>query len=213
MEVTLREIFDWNFMQTDPNFANFFYNPNSEVVYLLDFGAAKQYDTEFCKKYLETVHAAANNEPLTILRASTELGFLTGDESEVMRQAHIESVLIVGQPFSKPGNFYFGNQTMTRQLLNLMPVMLKNRLKPPWKTLSRLRAQMAATCSRGVCGRRFYCVTGGSSVYSLELFDRVCSSETIRNSRGDWAAAGGGSLDTVSILQFAGPETWSDNLM
>ena len=131
MEVTLREIFDWNFMQTDPNFANFFYNPNSEVVYLLDFGAAKQYDTEFCKKYLETVYAAANNEPLTILRASTELGFLTGDESEVMRQAHIESVLIVGQPFSKPGNFDFGNQTMTRQLFNLMPIMLKNRLKPP----------------------------------------------------------------------------------
>ena len=131
MEVTLKEIFDWQFMQTDPNFANFYYNPNNETLYLLDFGAARSYDKSFCKSYLDTVYGASNNDPALILKATMELGFLSGEESEQMRQAHIESILIVGQPFANQGLFDFGNQTMTRQIYDLIPVMVKNRLKPP----------------------------------------------------------------------------------
>lgn len=131
MEVTLREIFDWRFMQTDPNFANFFYNPNNETLYLLDFGAARAYEKEFCKNYLDTVYGASNNDPALIMKSTMELGFLSGEESEIMKAAHIDSILIVGQPFSKAGLFDFGNQTMTRQIFELMPVMLKNRLKAP----------------------------------------------------------------------------------
>ena len=131
MEVTLKEIFDWRFMQTDPNFANFFYNPNTETVYLLDFGAAREYDFSFCKNYLDTVFGASNNDPALIYKATKELGFLSGEESEVMKAAHIESIIVVGQPFSKPGLFDFGNQSITKQIYDLMPVMLKNRLKPP----------------------------------------------------------------------------------
>ena len=131
MEVTLREIFDWKFMQTDPNFANFFYNPNNETLYLLDFGAAREFDRSFCKNYLDTVYGASNNDSALILKATMELGFLSGEESEQMRNAHIESILIVGQPFSKQGLFDFGNQTMTRQIYDLIPVMVKNRLKAP----------------------------------------------------------------------------------
>ena len=131
MEVTLREIFDWRFMQTDPNFANFFYNPNNETLYLLDFGAAREYDKQFSKNYLDTVYGASNNDPALILKASIELGFLNGEESKEMIQAHVNSVLIVGQPFSKPGLFDFGNQTMTKEIYDLIPVMVKNRLKAP----------------------------------------------------------------------------------
>ena len=131
MEVTLREIFDWRFMQTDPNFGNFFYNPDTEVLYLLDFGAAREYDMKFCKNYLDTVWGASNNDPALIYKATKELGFLSGEESEVMKAAHVESILIVGQPFAKQGLFDFGNQKMTKEIYDLMPVMLKNRLKSP----------------------------------------------------------------------------------
>jgi aarF domain-containing kinase len=131
MDVTVREIFEWQFMQTDPNPGNFFYNPITKTVFLLDFGAARDYSDEFCKNYLDTVWGAANNDPELILEATTKLGFLSGDEAKVMVEAHIESIIIVGEPFAGPGKFDFGNQAMTQRIYKLMPVMLKNRLKAP----------------------------------------------------------------------------------
>ena len=98
---------------------------------MLDFGAARSYSDEFCKNYLDTVWGAANNDPELILEATTKLGFLSGDEAKVMVEAHIESIIIVGEPFAGPGKFDFGNQAMTQRIYKLMPVMLKNRLKAP----------------------------------------------------------------------------------
>ena len=131
MDVTLREIFEWKFMQTDPNPGNFFYNPVEKTLYLLDFGAARGYDDSFVNNYLDTVWGAANNDPQLILKATTELGFLSGDESPAMVDAHIESIIIVGEPFAHEELFDFGNQKMTERIYGLMPVMLKNRLKAP----------------------------------------------------------------------------------
>jgi len=131
MEVTLREIFDWRFMQTDPNPANYFYNPIENKVYLLDFGAAREYSEEFVKNYMITVHGAATNNAANILEATTKLGFIVGNESKEMIDAHIESILIVGEPFVNKGLFDFGNQKMTERIYKLMPVMLKHRQKPP----------------------------------------------------------------------------------
>ena len=131
MQVTINEIFVWKFMQTDPNPGNFFYNPITKVLYLLDFGAARAYSDEFCADYLDTVWGAANNDPELILKATTRLGFLSGDEASVMVDAHIESIIIVGEPFAGPGKFDFGNQAITQKIFKLMPVMLKNRLKAP----------------------------------------------------------------------------------
>jgi len=131
MEVTLKEIFDWRFMQTDPNPANYFYNPIEKKVYLLDFGAAREYSQDFVKQYMITVHGAAVNNPTAILEATTKLGFLSGEEKQEMVDAHIESILTIGEPFASKGDFDFGNQRMTERIYKLMPVMLKNRLKPP----------------------------------------------------------------------------------
>jgi aarF domain-containing kinase len=43
LRVTLRELYDWRFMQTDPNWGNFLYDQQTSVLNLIDFGAAKQY--------------------------------------------------------------------------------------------------------------------------------------------------------------------------
>ena len=41
LRLTLRELFDWRFMQTDPNWGNFLYDPATGVLNLIDFGAAR----------------------------------------------------------------------------------------------------------------------------------------------------------------------------
>jgi aarF domain-containing kinase len=143
LESTIREIFEVKFMQTDPNPANFFYNTVTGDLNLLDFGAARGYSEEFVNEYLQTVYGASNNDAALVLRSTTALGFLTGEESKVMIEAHIESVLVVGLPFSELGEFDFGNQGMTKRIYKLMPVMMKNRLKAPPKEVYSLHRKLA----------------------------------------------------------------------
>lgn len=76
--LTIRELFEWRFIQSDPNFANFLYDDPSRTVHMIDFGAARAYKKSFVDGYMKLVWAAANKDRQTILDVSRELGFLTG---------------------------------------------------------------------------------------------------------------------------------------
>jgi len=62
-----------------------------------------------------------------------------------MVDAHIESVITVGMPFSEYGEFDFGNQEMTKKVYKLMPVMMKNRLTAPPKEVYSLNRKLAGS--------------------------------------------------------------------
>lgn len=47
------------------------------------------------------------------LKKSEEIGFLSGQESLRMRDAHVDSIMIVGEPFIREGEYDFGSQKMT----------------------------------------------------------------------------------------------------
>ena len=145
LELTIREIFQYRYMQTDPNPANFFYNVDKDIVNLLDCGACMEYDEEFVHNFLNIVYGSAHNDNAKILSGSNKLGFLSGEESKIMIDAHIESVLIVGLPFSGKGDFDFADQNLTKKVYKLMPVMMKNRLKAPPKEFYSLNRKLAGS--------------------------------------------------------------------
>ncbi|CCW63882.1 unnamed protein product [Phytomonas sp. EM1] len=130
--LTLKELFCWSFMQTDPNYANFLYDANANRVHLLDFGAARNYPLEFTDNYLELVAAAARQEREVIVKKSIELGFLSGREVLEMIDAHVSSVVLLGKPFRDPMHpFDFGSENLPSQIAKFIPIMLKLRLRPP----------------------------------------------------------------------------------
>ena len=131
MLLTLEELFKYKFMQTDPNPANFFYDIGNDLLYLLDFGAARSFSEEFMNKYIQIVYGAAVHNRKLIMDASKDIGFLTGEENKAMKQAHEDSIITVGEPFAYEGEFDFGSQMMTQRIYKLMPIMFKNRLKAP----------------------------------------------------------------------------------
>uniref|UniRef100_A0AAV2L7N2 Splicing factor 3B subunit 3 n=1 Tax=Knipowitschia caucasica TaxID=637954 RepID=A0AAV2L7N2_KNICA len=74
----LRELFEFRYMQTDPNWSNFFYDPQTHRVALLDFGATRGFDQSFTDVYIEVIRAAAEGDREGVLKKSIDMKFLTG---------------------------------------------------------------------------------------------------------------------------------------
>ncbi|EPY41573.1 aarF domain-containing kinase [Angomonas deanei] len=146
MELTLNELFVWRFMQTDPNYANFLYNVESNKVHLLDFGAAREYDREFVNDYLDVVAAAAREDREVIIEKSIKLGFLTGMEVKEMIDAHVSSVCLLGMPFrDRDTPFDFAAINLPAKIQAHVPTMVKLRLRPPPTPVYSLHRRLSGT--------------------------------------------------------------------
>ncbi|GCC40193.1 hypothetical protein chiPu_0024112, partial [Chiloscyllium punctatum] len=87
LRLCLRELFEFRYMQTDPNWSNFFFDPDSRKVSLLDFGATREFDSSFTDEYIEVIRSAAERDRETVLKKSIRLKFLTGLETKVRRES------------------------------------------------------------------------------------------------------------------------------
>lgn len=131
MTLTLRELFEWRLMQTDPNWGNFLYDADTDTLNLLDFGATMEYSREFIDDYIEIINAASVLDRDKCLQASVNLGFLSGSEQPVMQDAHVAAVMALGRPFRTEGPFDFGERDVIAEVRRLIPIMLKHREKAP----------------------------------------------------------------------------------
>ena len=115
MRLCLEEIATFKYMQTDPNWANFLYNGRTKKIELLDFGASRPFAEDFILKYRKLLTYATLRDRKGAYEMSVQLGYLTGLESQSMKDAHVDSVLTLGEPFrgDVDKSFDFKDQTVS----------------------------------------------------------------------------------------------------
>ncbi|MED6145980.1 mitochondrial chaperone [Stylosanthes scabra] len=165
LELTLMELFVFRFMQTDPNWGNFLYDEEKKTINLIDFGAARDYPKRFVDDYLRMVLACANTDRDGVIEMSRRLGFITGMESDVMLDAHVQAGFIVGLPFARSGGFDFKSTNITSSISHLGATMLKHRLTPP--------PDEAYSLHRKLSGAFLACIKIGAVVPCRELLLEV----------------------------------------
>ena len=182
--LTMKELFEWRFMQTDPNWGNFLYDVGTQTAGLIDFGAAREYSKHFVDGYIRIVWASANRDVDTLLEQSHRMQFLTGNENDEMLYAHQQSAFTVGEPFfvvtDKKDNkqyapntpFDFRASNISTRMGQHTSVFLRHRLTPPPEEVYTLHRKLA--------GAYMLCIKLGSIVECRSILE-----EFVRNHKFD----------------------------
>jgi len=138
LRLTLRELFEFRFMQTDPNFANYRWKPATGEIVLLDFGAARPVPAATSAAYREMVEAGISADRTALRMALTRLGFVSPALFAAHGPAFDAMIDTVMAHMNRPGVFDFADRAFVARLRELgMPVAADraNWHVPPADTL------------------------------------------------------------------------------
>jgi predicted unusual protein kinase regulating ubiquinone biosynthesis (AarF/ABC1/UbiB family) len=76
IDLVLRELFEFRLMQTDPNFANYRYDPKTQQVVLLDFGASRTLPENVSQQYRALLNMGLAGSKEGVLAAVLDIGFM-----------------------------------------------------------------------------------------------------------------------------------------
>ncbi|SOV75535.1 ABC1 family, putative [Plasmodium sp. gorilla clade G3] len=160
----LHELFVFKVMNTDPNLGNFLYDVEKDKLCLIDFGATRSYKNEFVDQYLRLVKASIEENESKIYHYSFMLNFFNGQENQEMKTSHIKSVILVGEPF-KTDIYDFGHRDIAKQIYNLIPKIIYNRLVPPRSEIYTLHRKLS--------GCYLICMKLKAKVRAAQIFNSI----------------------------------------
>ena len=102
-----RELFEFRVMQTDPNFANYLYQPASGRIVLLDFGATRRFEAAFVGHFARMTRAVIDGEREEIAREAVRIGYLAPEDGPERREAVVDVILLVCEPLRHRGRYDF----------------------------------------------------------------------------------------------------------
>ena len=102
LDLFFKEVFEWNTMQTDPNFGNYRIQINDggiDQLVLLDFGAVHELPETFTQPLREAIIAAYQNNNDHLIPALIKLRCLRETDAEDVKQSFADFCCFIIEPF------------------------------------------------------------------------------------------------------------------
>ena len=127
VELVLRELFRFGVMQTDPNFANYRWQPETNRLVLLDFGAARPVAAATAAAYRALIVAGLGGDRDAIRETAVAAGFLGADAAAKHRPAIDRMIAAVQAELDRPGPLDFGDRAFVPVLKEEAQPLLADR--------------------------------------------------------------------------------------
>lgn len=116
VNLVFRELFEFGLMQTDPNFANYRYDPLTRQLILLDFGATRAFAPSFGAAYRQLMVAALAGDRPAMKQAAMAIGYFDEQALPKHQTAVLDMVQMALEPLGHAGDFDFGQTDMVQRL-------------------------------------------------------------------------------------------------
>ena len=131
INLALCELFDFGVMQTDPNFANYLYDPETRKIVLLDFGAVLSIDPMIADKYRRLIRAGLQDDTDGLMTAAQDMGLIDATTRDEHRVRIVQIIRQVFDMIRDGGAIDFTDQTLSKQLQAEGIALYKDGFLPP----------------------------------------------------------------------------------
>ena len=120
LELCLREVFEWGLVQTDPNFANYRYQPQSGIIQLMDFGATREYSTQQQDAMRNLVEACVDGISSDVADAAAAVGYLDENNSPGYRDSIIRLLITAVEPVRFNRDYDFAHSDLASRMSEIV---------------------------------------------------------------------------------------------
>jgi len=111
-----REIFEFRRVQTDPNFANYRYDPATGRLVLLDFGATREFAADRVEAYRRLLGAGMRDDLPALNDAAAEIGYFQADIEDRHRRLVLGIFRQACEPLRHVGPYDFGRSDLALRM-------------------------------------------------------------------------------------------------
>lgn len=116
VDLVLSELFEFRLMQTDPNFANYLYQPQGGRIVLLDFGATRAIDPDITALYRRLLRTGLEDDTEGQIAAAEALGILSPEVPDRHRERIVGMMGMVFAALRRPEPFDFAATDLPRRM-------------------------------------------------------------------------------------------------
>jgi len=151
--LTLDEMFRFGVMQTDPNFANYRYQPETGKIVLLDFGATRNIDPLIIEQYRRLLRAGWTDDAETQLAAARDIGFFDQNTAPAHRDQLQAMLKLIFATLREDRSIDFANQPVAKQLQTAGLDLINDGFVPPPLPIDALLLQRKLAGVFLICAR------------------------------------------------------------
>lgn len=174
VDLGLRELLEWGLVQTDPNFANYRYDPATGAIGLLDFGATRSYGPELRDRLVTLFRAIRDQDEERMVDTAVDAGYFDPDEARRYRSEFKRLGRMAAEPMRERAPYDFGRARLSSRMRDQLLSMDFDRrfLKLPIPELMFVQRKLTGLYL--LCGRL------GARINVVELLDPYLERDTAR---------------------------------